>query len=160
VALAGSVVPANAFVALSVLSANYDDRHFTDPERFDIDRGSSRHLAFGHGIHFCLGAPLAWLETEITVNLLLDEFQDLRVTDKVVFHESEFRVADSPRCLISALTSAAMARLSCAGRSAPRCGAPTVRSLKLSLRSSRGRWWVGTHDFRRTPSTYPAPARN
>lgn len=83
-------IPANSFVMLSVFSANHDERQFTDPERFDIDRDANRHLTFGHGIHFCLGAPLARLEAEIAINLLFDEFSDLTISDDPVFHEAEF----------------------------------------------------------------------
>jgi cytochrome P450 len=50
-----------------LLSANYDESQFTAPEELDIARTLSRHLAFGHGIHSCLGAPLARLEGDIAL---------------------------------------------------------------------------------------------
>lgn len=90
VPIAGGTIPADAMVTTSVLSANHDERQFPDPERFRIDRDANRHLAFGHGIHFCLGAPLARLEAEIATNLLFDEFSDLTISDKPIFHETEF----------------------------------------------------------------------
>ncbi|HEY4019583.1 MAG TPA: cytochrome P450 [Pseudonocardiaceae bacterium] len=90
VVIAGELVPANALVTLSVLSAHHDERQFTDPESFEPTRDAGRHLAFGHGIHFCLGAPLARLETEIALNLLFDEFAELRIGSDIVSHESEF----------------------------------------------------------------------
>jgi cytochrome P450 len=88
--IAGVPVRANAFLSLSVLSANRDERVFPDADRFDVHRDPNRHLAFGHGIHFCLGAPLARLETGIAIGLLLDEFAELTVTGDVEYHDSEF----------------------------------------------------------------------
>jgi cytochrome P450 len=90
VSIAGGTIPANAFVAASVLSANHDERIFAQPERFDLHREPNRHLGFGHGIHFCLGAPLALLEVEIAVNLLLDTFADIEVSERVRLDEGEF----------------------------------------------------------------------
>jgi cytochrome P450 len=59
-------------------SANYDQAHFADPERFDVHRSPNRHLGFGQGIHFCVGAPLARLEARIALGLLLDRLPALR----------------------------------------------------------------------------------
>jgi cytochrome P450 len=59
-------------------SAKHDESVFTDPERFDITRKNLRHLAFGQGIHFCLGAPLARLEGQIALRILLERFKDLQ----------------------------------------------------------------------------------
>ncbi|KWX00849.1 hypothetical protein TH66_02790 [Carbonactinospora thermoautotrophica] len=79
VELSGQVVPANSLITASLLSANHDERRFTEPERFDIRRDPNPHLAFGHGIHFCLGAPLARLEGRIALQLLLERFPVLHV---------------------------------------------------------------------------------
>ncbi|MEU8074393.1 cytochrome P450 [Catellatospora citrea] len=76
----GVTVPAGAIVMVSLLSANHDPQVFADPERFDPARTDNQHLAFGHGIHYCLGAPLARLEGEIAFNGLLDRFPKLRAT--------------------------------------------------------------------------------
>ncbi|MEU7825156.1 cytochrome P450 [Catellatospora sp. NPDC049133] len=76
----GVTVPAGAVVMVSLLSANHDPQAFADPERFDPARTDNQHLAFGHGIHYCLGAPLARLEGEIAFNGLLDRFPKLRAT--------------------------------------------------------------------------------
>ncbi len=63
-------------------SANRDEAEFPDPDNFDIRRTPNRHIAFGHGVHFCLGAPLARLEAKIALTLLLERFDDIqRVRD-------------------------------------------------------------------------------
>ncbi|HEX9116267.1 MAG TPA: cytochrome P450 [Anaerolineae bacterium] len=72
--LQNQTIPAGAFVVAWIGSANHDERQFADPERFDIERTPNRHLAFGQGIHYCLGAPLARLETRIAMEALLDRY--------------------------------------------------------------------------------------
>ena len=64
-------------IILFLGSANHDESVFTDPERFDITRKNLRHMAFGTGIHFCLGAPLARLEGQIALRILLERFDNL-----------------------------------------------------------------------------------
>jgi cytochrome P450 len=59
-------------------SANRDEEQFPNADTFDIHRAPNRHLAFGYGIHFCLGAPLARLESKIALDILLDRFPNLR----------------------------------------------------------------------------------
>ena len=63
--LSGVELPAGAMVLVSFAAANRDSRHFPDADRFDIARRPSDHLAFGHGIHYCLGASLARLEARL-----------------------------------------------------------------------------------------------
>jgi cytochrome P450 len=59
-------------------SANHDESVFTDPEQFNIKRSNSiSHVGFGHGIHFCLGAPLARLEGLVVLRVILQRLQDL-----------------------------------------------------------------------------------
>ena len=60
-------------------SANRDERQFSNPEQFDIMRNPNRHIAFGHGIHFCLGAPLSRLETSIALPMIITQLPDLHV---------------------------------------------------------------------------------
>jgi cytochrome P450 len=78
-ALGDVQIPAGAPLVAWIGSANRDERHFTEPDEFDIDRGPSRHLAFGQGIHFCLGAPLARLEARIALEATLSRLPDLTV---------------------------------------------------------------------------------
>jgi cytochrome P450 len=66
-------------VLLALASANRDPGHFADPDRLDVTRRDNRHLGFGSGIHFCLGAPLARLETEIAITSLLRRFPRLEL---------------------------------------------------------------------------------
>ncbi|WP_340029338.1 cytochrome P450 [Paenibacillus sp. FSL H7-0940] len=64
------------FVSFS--SANRDENQFADPDAFDITRKVNNHIAFGKGVHFCLGAPLARLEGEIAINALLRKMPDIQ----------------------------------------------------------------------------------
>jgi hypothetical protein len=83
VEIANLAIPADANLLLALCSGNYDDAHFADPEKFDIDRPNVRsHLSFGFGIHFCLGAPLARLELKIILEELARRLPDLRLSDK------------------------------------------------------------------------------
>nr|WP_062331013.1 cytochrome P450 [Herbidospora sakaeratensis] len=78
--LAGGVIPANERVALSLWGANRDPEVFADPDVFDVHRtDASRHLAFGHGIHFCLGAALGRLEARIMLDRVARELGTLRL---------------------------------------------------------------------------------
>jgi cytochrome P450 len=74
VELLGQSLPAGDVVMCMLGAANRDPARYTDPEIFDIQREETRHLSFGHGIHFCLGAPLARLEANIAYDSLLTRF--------------------------------------------------------------------------------------
>lgn len=78
-----TVIPRGARVVLFYASANRDPVKFADPDRFDIHRSTAGHLAFGHGIHFCLGAQLARLEVVTAVDHLLDEVDGLELAGPV-----------------------------------------------------------------------------
>jgi cytochrome P450 len=79
VVVAGHPIPAGDQVMVVLASANRDPAHFPDPDRFDITREPGRHLAFGMGIHACLGAPLARIEGQIALNSLLARFPNIRL---------------------------------------------------------------------------------
>jgi cytochrome P450 len=74
--LGGRIVPPNQRVIALIGSANRDESKFPDANRFDIRRSPNPHIAFGHGVHYCLGAPLARLEAKIVLNIMLDELHD------------------------------------------------------------------------------------
>lgn len=77
--LDGVRLPRGAKVRVGLLAANHDEAVFADPGRLDLDRDPCPHLAFGQGIHYCLGAPLARLEVGILLRVLLERFPDLRL---------------------------------------------------------------------------------
>ncbi|TKA11052.1 cytochrome P450 family protein [Actinacidiphila oryziradicis] len=77
VEIGGTVIPAHERVLVALASADRDPARFADPDRFDIRRDTRGHVAFGHGPHFCLGAPLARVEGRIAVRTLLERCPDL-----------------------------------------------------------------------------------
>ncbi|MET9533282.1 cytochrome P450 [Streptomyces sp. NPDC006649] len=77
ITIGGVGIPAGETVLLSLAAAHRDPHRFTEPDRLDIGRDATGHLALGHGIHYCLGAPLARMETEVALAALLDRFPDL-----------------------------------------------------------------------------------
>jgi len=89
----GITIPEGVKVQLLYGSANRDEREFADPDRFDVTRTIERHLAFGHGVHFCLGAALARLEATVVFEELLRRIPDWQVdTDALAWiHSSSVR---------------------------------------------------------------------
>ena len=75
-------------------AANLDKREFPDPERFNIYRRPNRHLAFGQGPHFCLGAPLARLEARIPLHALLDRCSELELLEPLTRSRSLWAYAN------------------------------------------------------------------
>jgi cytochrome P450 len=77
--LGGVTIPAGAQVIICLAGANRDRGQYVDSDALDIGRAETRHLAFGHGIHFCLGAPLARMEGQFALGSLLRRFPQLRL---------------------------------------------------------------------------------
>ena len=97
--LGGQVIPADAFIAPWLLSANRDEREFPDPDRFDIHRSPRHHLAFGYGIHFCIGQLLARVEARVAVGVLLDRYAEIHLAPGVpleFFRQGIFAARNMP----------------------------------------------------------------
>lgn len=75
--IGGVVIPAGEQVLIAISSADRDPAQFPDPDRLDLGRDTSGHVAFGHGIHYCLGAPLARMEAEVALGALLARFPEI-----------------------------------------------------------------------------------
>jgi cytochrome P450 len=84
VEIRGTTINKGQVVLQMLGAANRDSVHFPDPDRFDIRRNGPRNFAFGHGIHFCLGAPLARLEGEIAIRTVIERLPNLRLDTNIV----------------------------------------------------------------------------
>src|SRR5579859_2337755 len=80
--LAGRSIQKGDVVRPLIFSANFDEQQFVEPERFMIERRPNRHISFGHGIHFCLGAPLARLEARVVLTEMLKRFSAWEIQDR------------------------------------------------------------------------------
>jgi cytochrome P450 len=89
VEIAGVPIPAGQLVFVSLPSGNRDPEFIDSPEAFDVRRGAIGHLAFGHGVHHCLGAPLARMEMRIALPALLRRFPNLALAED--FSDVQFR---------------------------------------------------------------------
>ncbi len=87
VEVGGHRIPAGSLVICSIPAANRDPALIDAPETLDITRGTTGHVAFGHGAHHCLGAPLARMELRIALPALLRRFPRLALADQVEFRE-------------------------------------------------------------------------
>jgi cytochrome P450 len=88
----GQQIPAGDWVMARIPAANRDPVEFDQPDVFDIRRQPNRHVTFGYGIHFCLGAPLARMETRVALGAMLDRMRDVRLVPDapLIPHESPF----------------------------------------------------------------------
>jgi cytochrome P450 len=77
VTIGGVVIPAAEWVLIATSSADRDPAQFPGPDRLDLGRDTSGHVAFGYGIHYCLGAPLARMEAEVALGALVARFPGL-----------------------------------------------------------------------------------
>jgi cytochrome P450 len=81
IAIGGTVIPKGEMVMVVIASADHDPERFANPDALDVTRADNKHVAFGKGIHFCLGAPLARMEGQIAINTLLRRMPELRLAD-------------------------------------------------------------------------------
>jgi len=88
VEIAGQAMEVGQEVAMLFGAAERDPRRFTDPDRFDIGRGDAAHIAFGGGIHFCVGAPLARQEIEVALAGIADRFPALQLVEEPRYQPS------------------------------------------------------------------------
>jgi len=95
----GMAIPKGAFVLPMVGAANRDPKHFPHPNRFDIARDPNPHVAFGHGIHFCLGAALARLEARIALSDLLSRFESFEYAGDEPWQPREGLITHGPASL-------------------------------------------------------------
>ncbi|WP_103381546.1 cytochrome P450 family protein [Pseudonocardia dioxanivorans] len=91
VEVAGTTIPGGSVVMLGIGAANRDPDRFPDADRLDVARDATGHVAFGHGLHFCLGAQLARIEGEVALRTLLDRYPSLTLAadvDDLVYRRS------------------------------------------------------------------------
>ncbi|WP_328679094.1 cytochrome P450 [Streptomyces sp. NBC_00322] len=99
ITIGGVTIPSGETVLLSLAAAHRDPHRFPEPDRLDIGRDVTGHLALGHGIHYCLGAPLARMETEIALAALLERFPRLELD--VPYGELRWRPSIRARGLLA-----------------------------------------------------------
>ena len=80
ITIAGTTIPRGELVLAAIGSANRDEKYFDDPDMLDITRSNNKHLSFGLGVHYCLGASLARLEGQIAISTLIQRMPNLRLS--------------------------------------------------------------------------------
>jgi len=88
----GQNLHAGDFVMLLTGSANRDELQFAEPDVLDVARKDNKHIGFGYGIHFCLGAPLARIEAKIAFGTLLKRLPNLNLTTDQLEWRDNFSV--------------------------------------------------------------------
>jgi cytochrome P450 len=79
VVIGGVEIPAGEFIFVSLTAANRDNSRFPGADKLDVTRKAAGHIAFGHGIHHCVGAPLARLEGQLAIGSLLARFPGMKL---------------------------------------------------------------------------------
>ena len=97
--ISGVSIPVGELVLPMLSSANRDENEFADPDRFNLDRDTRKHLAFGRGVHVCLGAPLARIEGQEIIKEILSRFPNMRLSKNV--DELQWRKDVALRGLVS-----------------------------------------------------------
>ena len=77
----GQLIKPGDYVILSIGAANRDPDHFNNPDKLDITRTGNKHIGFGHGIHFCIGGPLARMETQLAIRSIIRRMPNIRLID-------------------------------------------------------------------------------
>jgi cytochrome P450 len=121
----GVTLPAGTNILLLLGSANHDEQTFPDPDRIRLTReNASRHLSFGLGIHFCLGAPLARLEAKVVLEELTSRIPSLRLREGQRFDFAANTTFRGPSCVLAAWDAAPMAARCRRARSSSRGSPP------------------------------------
>jgi cytochrome P450 len=80
--LGDKIIPSGETVMVSLAATNHDSSVINDPEQFNITRDDNKHLSFGAGLHFCIGAPLARMEAQAAIMALIQRFPNIRLSNK------------------------------------------------------------------------------
>ena len=90
--IADKMIRKGQVVTFSLVAANRDPERFSDPDRLDITRSPNDHMAFGFGVHYCLGAPLAVVEGQVAIGTMVERFPAMSMPDQQIEWRQE-RVA-------------------------------------------------------------------